>query len=392
MDSVTLPTSARREAGSLQTVGWLLRQNPSQHADDDLFSFDIELSENQAYRVTVADPRLVETLGPLLAELGESATVSGTLKSRRWGAQPFKITGLVIDDQQSLGTPEGEGLLTAFGFSPTTGFEFEGGEEGDLEIEDDLPPGGDAPGDESGAGEQEDEGQEEEDHESEDEDTEAHDEDSELDEDDPSDNEPTDQDDDLTDDADHEPQDEQEDLSSPWQNPSLAVDVNGDGRVAALDALLIINYLNTYGPGSWTDQDPALGGEAAGFYPDVTGDGRITALDALQVINVLNARTLPTPPSHTQGSGNTSGDSSGESSGEGESQPRGASASGSAAPPVSQPEKTRAAGCSPTRSWNCCSISWREIEARGPLGCAAADHPMANASGSTANRLKDRAI
>lgn len=62
-------------------------------------------------------------------------------------------------------------------------------------------------------------------------------------------------------------------------------DVNADGRVSALDALIIINAVNSsVGNGSADDADrPFL---------DVTGDGNISASDALRVINVLN-ETVP---------------------------------------------------------------------------------------------------
>jgi len=60
------------------------------------------------------------------------------------------------------------------------------------------------------------------------------------------------------------------------------LDVNKDGSVSPIDALLVINYLN--GPA----------GEAAaassGFSMDVNGDGSIAPIDALLVINYLNAQ------------------------------------------------------------------------------------------------------
>ena len=68
---------------------------------------------------------------------------------------------------------------------------------------------------------------------------------------------------------------------TPFHNESYPFDVDGDGAVTSFDALLIINYLNTYGPGPVGFGDPAYG-------YDVNGDGLVTALDALLVINEIN--------------------------------------------------------------------------------------------------------
>jgi hypothetical protein len=56
--------------------------------------------------------------------------------------------------------------------------------------------------------------------------------------------------------------------------PSLTMDVNGDGRVSNLDALLIINRLHI-------DDGAILPG-------DINDDGRLTAFDALQIINAVD--------------------------------------------------------------------------------------------------------
>ncbi len=64
--------------------------------------------------------------------------------------------------------------------------------------------------------------------------------------------------------------------------PSLgALDVNRDGFVTPMDALLIINELNL-ATGSFARTT------VAGNVLDVTGDGLLTPIDALQVINYLN--------------------------------------------------------------------------------------------------------
>lgn len=68
------------------------------------------------------------------------------------------------------------------------------------------------------------------------------------------------------------------------QNPFDAADVNGDGRITAFDALLIINELNL--KGSHQIDTSSLTGNQQML--DVTGDSAVTAFDALNVINRLN--------------------------------------------------------------------------------------------------------
>ena len=76
---------------------------------------------------------------------------------------------------------------------------------------------------------------------------------------------------------------------APWQNAVKPLDVSGDGFVTALDALLIINQLNTraiIGPDSRLPI-PVPAGFAPPYF-DTSGDGFLTAIDALLVINELN--------------------------------------------------------------------------------------------------------
>jgi hypothetical protein len=65
------------------------------------------------------------------------------------------------------------------------------------------------------------------------------------------------------------------------------LDVNDDGHISAIDALLVINNLNVFG------SRPLGEGEAGGDFPthrlDVNRDSVISAIDALLVINHLNA-------------------------------------------------------------------------------------------------------
>jgi hypothetical protein len=80
--------------------------------------------------------------------------------------------------------------------------------------------------------------------------------------------------------------------ATPWTNPLLATDVDGSGSVTPLDALLVINALNSRAPvGSDGRFRPASELQARDFaFIDVSGDSRLSPLDALLVINRLNQR------------------------------------------------------------------------------------------------------
>jgi hypothetical protein len=76
---------------------------------------------------------------------------------------------------------------------------------------------------------------------------------------------------------------------SSWQNPVLALDVNNDGGIHPIDALLIINELNNP-----VYRDPVTGELPAPpavipAYFDVDADGYVVPTDAILVINYLNA-------------------------------------------------------------------------------------------------------
>lgn len=83
-----------------------------------------------------------------------------------------------------------------------------------------------------------------------------------------------------------------------WRNPLNPLDVNGDSRVSAIDALVVINSLNDGGarqlPPTPGYGIPIGGGAVIPHsaerarYIDVNGDGRLSALDALSVINKIN--------------------------------------------------------------------------------------------------------
>lgn len=86
-------------------------------------------------------------------------------------------------------------------------------------------------------------------------------------------------------------------LPTTAETPTIPVrqplDVNGDGRVSPIDALLVINRLN-HTPGTLTESralvtGPAGGGPRSGSDPfDTSGDGNVSPIDALLVINYLN--------------------------------------------------------------------------------------------------------
>ncbi len=68
-----------------------------------------------------------------------------------------------------------------------------------------------------------------------------------------------------------------------WTNPRFNLDVNADGRVTPLDALLVINYINRGRP-----TDLPSSGVTPPPYLDPSGDERVTAFDVLLIINYLN--------------------------------------------------------------------------------------------------------
>jgi hypothetical protein len=70
-----------------------------------------------------------------------------------------------------------------------------------------------------------------------------------------------------------------------WQNPINPFDVNRDGVVSPLDALIVINFINSFGAINLSAVS------TAGHHPvDVSGDLFVSALDALLVVNWLAAQ------------------------------------------------------------------------------------------------------
>ena len=74
---------------------------------------------------------------------------------------------------------------------------------------------------------------------------------------------------------------------APAKNPFLAEDVDGDSLVTALDALVLVNYLNAKAAGGVS----LAASSASAFYLDVNGDGDVTPLDVIRVVNHINGRT-----------------------------------------------------------------------------------------------------
>jgi hypothetical protein len=74
------------------------------------------------------------------------------------------------------------------------------------------------------------------------------------------------------------------DLPSGGYNTRDAQDVNNDGIVSAIDALLVVNHLNRHGSTAVTQ-----GVFTRAPFLDVNNNGQISATDALTVINKLNA-------------------------------------------------------------------------------------------------------
>jgi hypothetical protein len=94
--------------------------------------------------------------------------------------------------------------------------------------------------------------------------------------------------------------------SSDWHNTAISEDVNKDGFVTPIDALLVINYIDVnVGPGKLLPdgQLPPRSPADIGIPPlvDVNDDGFVAPIDALRVVNFINL-----------------GDGEGEAEGEGE--------------------------------------------------------------------------
>lgn len=79
-----------------------------------------------------------------------------------------------------------------------------------------------------------------------------------------------------------------ESIPTSWTNPDKPLDVNDDTFVSSIDALLVINELNSVaGPRQLT---PPTAGRVPPPYVDSSQDGYVTSIDALLVLNYLNTQ------------------------------------------------------------------------------------------------------
>lgn len=88
-----------------------------------------------------------------------------------------------------------------------------------------------------------------------------------------------------------------EPVAHPWSNPLNPLDVNRDGVVTPLDALLVIDYLNANGSQALSLL-PVLPNAPPPFV-DTSADDHISPLDALLVIDALNAQGAAQPDAAT---------------------------------------------------------------------------------------------
>lgn len=82
-------------------------------------------------------------------------------------------------------------------------------------------------------------------------------------------------------------------IENPYQNPLIPEDVSGDYAVSALDALLVINAVNSGESGALPPVE--AGKMADGPLLDTSGDNHLSAIDALKVINFLNGEGETNP-------------------------------------------------------------------------------------------------
>ncbi|RMF43451.1 MAG: hypothetical protein D6753_05190 [Planctomycetota bacterium] len=72
---------------------------------------------------------------------------------------------------------------------------------------------------------------------------------------------------------------------TPWHNPLERFDVNSDGSITPLDALLIINMINRTSPSAL---DESVSEFLTAPYIDTNGDNALSPIDVLLVVNHLN--------------------------------------------------------------------------------------------------------
>ncbi len=80
---------------------------------------------------------------------------------------------------------------------------------------------------------------------------------------------------------------EEQNQATSWTNPVESLDVNDDGLISPIDALIVINELNTVGP---RQLDPPGAGEAPPPFVDTSGDGYASPIDALLILDHLTVQ------------------------------------------------------------------------------------------------------
>ena len=70
-------------------------------------------------------------------------------------------------------------------------------------------------------------------------------------------------------------------LSADWRNPVDAIDVNRDGLITPLDALVVLNEIARRNRAGINELEPRPDASTLPFY-DVDGNGEIVPLDALR--------------------------------------------------------------------------------------------------------------
>ncbi|MBP87151.1 MAG: hypothetical protein CMJ64_10605 [Planctomycetaceae bacterium] len=90
---------------------------------------------------------------------------------------------------------------------------------------------------------------------------------------------------------------------SSWQNHQQPTDANGDGVTSPIDALYVINALNTHGSGQLAPQSSGEQSDPTtiqlpvdGLNVDVNGDGLLTPIDLVIQLNCLNKDNCVSEP------------------------------------------------------------------------------------------------
>jgi hypothetical protein len=86
---------------------------------------------------------------------------------------------------------------------------------------------------------------------------------------------------------------------TPWQNPINPFDVDRDGSAGPLDALSVVNAINSGMDSRLTFPRPSSSLPDGDI--DVDGDGRLTPLDALALVNAINSGTGSSLPKGGEG-------------------------------------------------------------------------------------------